>query len=150
MKLKAILLATAALYSLIARTQDKCKELQIYHSYEHLYLSYTAPQSCCDVFLHGPITVKDSLIISKIIALLDSSTRDLSVLEPDVRFKVELLYFDKKETLCFDKEGAGMLYNNVLFRYNNELCSLIIDIIEQSGAEKPKRVSPPPPRLQCD
>lgn len=135
--------------SLAVIAQDKVLEVNICHSYEDLYISYTAPTSCCDILLHGPITIKDSLIISKLTMLLDNSICDPNEQEPNVRFKAIFHYSNRKETLCFGQESVGMLYNNNLFKYNKELCSLIIDVIEKSGAKKPQRVLSPLPSTSC-
>nr|WP_320119525.1 hypothetical protein [uncultured Marinifilum sp.] len=143
MKIKLIIAAIFISWTLNACSQEKCKEIQIFHSYEHLYISYIAPMSCCDSLLHGPIIVKDSLVIKKLVALMDNSICDSNAQKPDVRFKVIFQYPSKKVTICFSEEVEGMIRDEVLLKYNNELCSSVIDIIEQTGAERPRRVLPP-------
>ncbi|MFV0290477.1 MAG: hypothetical protein ACK5IJ_06200 [Mangrovibacterium sp.] len=129
--------------------QDKVHEIHIFHSYDDFYISFIAPHSCEHDLNYGPIIVNDSVCLEKIISLLGSNIRYIDPKVIDVRFRVEFLYSEKKETLCFYDDSLPMIYKGESFMYNNELCSLIIDIIEKTGFKKPKNpYVPPPPQYQ--
>jgi len=121
----------------------KCKKILITHSYEDLYISYIAPLDTCDKQKHGPITIADSSTINKITLLLKDSKESCKTQKPDVRFKLEFIFENKKETLCFGQSKESMFYSNKLYKYNSTLCSYIIELIEKSGAKKPRHVLPP-------
>lgn len=135
---------------LVSLTQNRvCKEIKITHTYEDLYISYTAPKGCDENQRHGPIIVTDSLVIAKIYNLLLKNKECQECrFKPDVRFKVEFVFDNESYFLCFGESGesisySGMSYAGKLYKYNTPLCSLIIDIIKKSGAKRPERYKPP-------
>lgn len=121
----------------------QAKQINIFHSYDDLYISYIVRNYCDENLKYGPIIITDSLTIAKICGLLNKSIQCSNVLNPDVRFKVEFLYNNEVKSLCFGQSGEGMSFSNVLYKYNSQLCTFIIKIIESSGVERPKKLLPP-------
>lgn len=139
--LSIILLSSTLVLNLC---QDKsCDKIQIFHSYEDLYITYIAPLNCDDNQKNGPIDVVDTDSINKIISLLKKSELSNSTYTPDVRFKVIFNHKNEQKILCFGQPGETMTYSDTIYKYNDELCSYIIKIIESTGASKPQKVQPP-------
>lgn len=128
--------------TIYAQNRD-VEKIHISHTYEDLYITYIAPLSCDDSQKHGPIVVKDSIMIAEICALLSSSKQCAKYQIPDVRFKIEIFFKDEIRTLCFGQPKEGMVYSNSIFQYNDTLCSYLIKIIKESGAKHPQKVMPP-------
>ncbi|MBW6534547.1 MAG: hypothetical protein K0B11_06030 [Mariniphaga sp.] len=138
-----IVLLFICISSTICAQKITVEKIQISHTYKDLYISYIAPLNCNDNQEFGPIIIVDSLIISEICELLNNSIQCNNYQIPDVRFKVEFFSNNEIYTLCFGQSGEGMIYLNKIYKYNKMLCKYLIKIIEESGAEKPKKIIPP-------
>ncbi len=91
--------------------------------------------------------LSDSLVIAKIYNLLQKSKEcPECCFEPDVRFKVEFVFDDESYFLCFSDPKDFMSYAGKLYKYNETLCALIINIIEKTGVKMPKIIGPPKPK----
>ena len=127
--------------------QSNPNKIQIRHNYEDLYILYIAPMQCDGFFRHGPIIITDTFEIKAITeALLHNETKQDSILV-DPRIQVVLQYKTHNDTVCFRTPYRGMKYKGIKYKYNQAFCSKIIQIIEDSGAEKPVRIEdliPPP------
>lgn len=120
-------------------------KIEIRHTYEDLYITYIAPLSCEDQQEHGPIVMTDSSELNAISDLLEGLKKDSISQTPDVRFKISIFNNNKVSYLCFGHNSEGIVFNNVTYKYNPELCNYLIKLIEKTGAKKPKRVTPPSP-----
>lgn len=121
----------------------QARQIQIFHSYDDLYIRYIVPTYCDENLKYGPIIINDSLTISTICNMLNESIQCSNTLSPNVRFKVEFFINEEIKTLCFGQSGTGMIFSNISYKYNSQLCTYIIKIIESSGAKRPKKLLPP-------